>query len=162
MNLFDHAFISLTGEPLAMNRFRNHPVLVVNTACKCEHVRQLAKLQQLYNDYGEGGLYVLAIPSNSFDDTEPWDEGEIAEFLATEFHITFPVTAKYPVVGRDTVSLFRELVELYGTEILPRWNFHKYLFDRKGSLIGHWPTDVEPDDTALIHQLTRYLQSWRL
>lgn len=162
MNLFEHSFIAVDGSRLALDRVRNQPLLLVNTACLCKHVHQFAKLQRLYSDFKGGGLQVVAIPSNSFGELETWDEPDIARFLAEEYRITFPVTAKYPVTGRDILPLFRELVELYGTGILPRWTFHKYLFDRKGTLAGHWPTDVEPDDPALIHQLTRYLQSWRL
>ncbi len=136
--------------------------MIVNIGFEAPVEAQLSKLQRLYADYAGGGFYVLAIPSYSFCRGEPPTEAEIAERLAETYRVTFPVTVPYPVVGRDTVALFRELVEAYGTDILPRDDFYKYLFDRKGQMIEYWPTRIEPDDTAISHQLTRHLQSWRL
>lgn len=162
MNFYNYTFKSLSGAPISMERFRNQPILVVNTASECGYTPQYAKLQVLYNDYNQSGLEVLGIPSNDFGGQEPGTEEEIADFVWREYRVRFPMTAKYPVIGRDAHPLFIDLSQEYGSDILPRWNFHKYLFDRKGKLIESWPSEVEPDDSAVIHQITRNLQSWTL
>ena len=50
----------------------------------------------------------------------------------------------------------------YGDDVTPRWNFHKYLFNRQGDLAGFWPSKVEPDDPLITHQIERNLHSWIL
>lgn len=162
MNLFEYNFKSLQGLPMSMDRFRNQPVLIANTASECGYTPQYAKLQQLHNDYGQSGLVVIGIPSNDFGEQEPGDEEQIAEFCSANYGVTFPMTAKYPVTGIGAHPLFRDLSQEFGPDITPRWNFHKYLFDRKGQLVEHWPSKVEPDDEAVTHVITRNLQSWTL
>ncbi|MFU8830959.1 MAG: glutathione peroxidase [Wenzhouxiangella sp.] len=162
MNIFNYHFTGLRGETLRLERFRNQPILLVNTASECGFTPHYTKLQRIYNDYNQSGLVVIAVPCNDFGEQEPGTEEEIANFLETEYQVTFPVTAKQSVIGRGIHALYRDLLEQYGTDILPRWNFHKYLFDRKGELVEHWPGEVPPDDSAVIHQITRNLQSWSL
>lgn len=162
MNLYEYNFTSLHGGPLSMNRYRNQPVFIVNTASECGFTPQYVKLQQLYENYRQSGLVVLGIPCNDFGEQEPGDEEQIAEFCETNYRITFPMTQKYPVLGRGAHPLFRDIVQEFGPDALPRWNFHKYFFDRKGQLVEHWPSNKEPDHTAITNAIARNLQSWVL
>ncbi|GAB4180862.1 MAG: glutathione peroxidase [Wenzhouxiangellaceae bacterium] len=162
MNIFNYVFQSLDGQPLRLSRFQGQPVFVVNTASECGFTPQYAKLQRLYENYRESGMVVLAIPCNDFGEQEPGDEAAIAEFCESQYNIRFPVTAKYSVQGRDAHPLFRDLLDEYGADILPRWNFHKYLFDRRGELLEHWPGKVEPDDLELVRTIERNVASWQL
>ena len=162
MNLYEHTFAALEGGSLPLDRFRNQPILLVNTASECGFTPQYAALQRLHADYHRSGLVVIGIPCNDFGEQEPGSAEDIARFVREEWGVTFPMTAKYSVIGRGSHPLFRELVEQWGSDILPRWNFHKYLFDRRGQLVEHWPSATPPDDTALLHTLGRNLQSWSL
>ncbi len=162
MNLFEYSFAALGGGAMPMERFRNQPVLVVNTASECGYTSQYAQLQAIYNDYRQSGLVVLGIPCNDFGEQEPGDDAAIAAFVQETYGVTFPMTSKYSVIGPQAHPLFRGLAESRGGDILPRWNFYKYLFNRKGALVGHWPSKTPPDDPAIIHQVTRNLQSWSL
>lgn len=162
MNLYEYNFKSLQGPPLTMHRFRNQPVLVVNVASECGFTPQYAKLQKLYGDYYQSGLVVLGIPSNDFGEQEPGDDDAIADFCAREYRIRFPMTTKYPVTGSEAHPLFKDMAQEFGPDVLPRWNFHKYFFDRKGQLVEHWPSKVEPDDTSITNTIARNLQSWTL
>lgn len=162
MNVYEYSFAALEGGALSMERFRNQPILLVNTASECGYTPQYAQLQRVYNDYRQSGLMVIGIPCNDFGGQEPGDEQQIAEFVRENYAVSFPMTCKYSVVGPMAHPLYRALAEAKGGDILPRWNFHKYLFDRKGQLVGHWPSQVPPDDPAITHQIGRYLQSWSL
>lgn len=162
MNIYNYNFAGLNGTPISLERFRNSPILLVNTASECEFTPQYAKLQQLYNDYQQSGLVVIGMPCNDFGGQEPGEEEEIAEFVHENYRISFPMTAKYAIIGVDGHPLFKDLAQEFGGDILPRTNFHKYLFNRKGALVEHWPGPVHPDDPAVIHQITRNLQSWTL
>lgn len=162
VNLFEFSFAALGGGALPMEQFRNQPVLVVNTASECGYTPQYAKLQTIYNDYRQSGLVVVGIPCNDFGAQEPGDDATIAAFVYETYGVTFPMTSKYSVIGPQAHALFRTLAETRGGAVLPRWNFYKYLFNRKGALVEHWPSQTLPDDPAITNQIARNLQSWSL
>lgn len=162
MNIFNYNFMGLRGGPMSLERYRNQPILLVNTASECGFTPHYAKLQQIHNDYQQSGLVIIGVPCNDFGEQEPGTEEEIDEFVHTNYKVTFPMTAKYSVIGINAHPLFKDMAQEYGGDVLPRWNFHKYLFDRKGSLVEHWPAKIPPDDPAVIHTITRNLQSWTL
>lgn len=76
--------------------------------------------------------------------------------------MTFPITTKLSIIGQNPHPLFVDMLEEYGDDLLPRWNFHKYLFGRDGELVDHFPSKMEPDDPAFRHQIERNLGSWTL
>ncbi len=162
MNVFNYAFKSLDGAPLALDRWRGQPFLIVNTASECGYTPQYEKLQRLYEDYRQSGLVVLGIPSNDFGGQEPGSEEDIAEFCDSHYRIGFPMTAKYSVSGGEAHPLFLDLLNEFGPDVMPKWNFHKYFFNRAGDLVEHWPSRVEPDDPAVTHVIEQNLQSWVL
>lgn len=162
MNLFEYSFAALGGGAMPMERFRSQPVLLVNTASECGYTAQYAALQSLHNDYSQSGLVVIGMPCNDFGAQEPGDDEQIAAFVREKYAVTFPMTSKYSVVGPQAHSLFKDMAESRGGDVLPRWNFYKYFFNRKGELVDFWPSKVPPDDPAITHQITRNLQSWSL
>lgn len=162
MNLYEFTFAALGGGTLALERYRNQPIMLVNTASECGYTRQYITLQKLYMDYQHAGLVVVGIPCNDFGAQEPGSEEEIEKLVREEFRVTFPMTAKYSLIGPERHPLFRALAERLGPEILPRWNFHKYLFNRRGELVEHWPSAIPPDDPGLLRDVAKHLQSWSL
>jgi glutathione peroxidase len=162
MNVFEYAFTSLQGAPLHLRRYQGQPLLLVNTASQSEFTQQYAKLEHLWADYRQSGLTILALPSDDFGHEEPDNEAAIDEFLQEQFHIHFLVTCKQSVMGRNAHPLFRALRDEFGDDVTPRWNFHKYLFNRQGNLAGYWAPRVEPDDPAITHKIECNLHSWIL
>lgn len=162
MNLFEYSFAALGGGAMPMERFRSQPVLLVNTASECGYTNQYAALQSLHGDYSQSGLVVIGMPCNDFGEQEPGDDEQIAAFVREKYAVTFPMTSKYSVIGPQAHPLFKDMAEARGGDVLPRWNFYKYFFNRKGELVDFWPSKVPPDDPAVTHQITRHLQSWSL
>lgn len=162
MNVFEYVFTSIHGAPMPLRNWTGQPMLLVNTASECGYTPQYAKLQKIWNDYRESSLVVIGIPSDDFGHQEPGDEEQINEFCTREFGIKFPMTSKQRVMGYSAHPFFHAIRETYGEDVSPRWNFHKYLFNRQGEMVGNWPSSIEPDDPALTHQIERYLQSWIL
>jgi glutathione peroxidase len=162
MNVYEFAFQSISGASMPLGNWTGQPLLLVNTASECGYTPQYGKLQRIYDDYRQSGLVVIGMPCNDFGEQEPGDEEEIARFTWENYRVTFPLTRKIQVIGLGAHPLFTALVETYGDDVIPRWNFHKYLFDNRGELVEHWPSRVEPDDPALTHQVERNLQSWIL
>lgn len=162
MNLFNHHFIDVAGNRLYLDRYRNEPFLVVNIASESPWVPQLTKLQQIYSQFNRSGLEIMVIPCTDFDDEEPREEAEIAEFLRTEYPVNFLITSRYAVTGREAHLLFREMLQEFGSSILPRGTFHKYLFDRNGQLVDNWAPNVLPNDPIVMHSINQHLSSPRL
>lgn len=42
-----------------------------------------------------------------------------------------------------------------------RWNFEKYLVDRRGNVVARYPPRVSPSDAALVREIERLLRSER-
>lgn len=137
-------------------------MLLVNTASQCGFTPQYAGLQKVWDEYRRSGLVVVGIPCNEFGAQEPGSNEDIAEFCSSQFAITFPVTERQSIIGLSPHPLFIDMREEYTSEILPRWNFHKYLFNRDGGLIEHFPSKVRPDDLNFINIIERNLGTWTI
>ena len=137
-------FTSIDGDSLPLENFAGKAVLVVNTASLCGFTYQYAGLQDVYDRYRDRGLVVLGVPSNDFGQQEPGKADEIKHFCEVNFDIDFPLTEKQSVKGEGAHPFFRHVADQLGEDSLPRWNFHKYLVDPEGRLVGAWPSKAEP------------------
>jgi glutathione peroxidase len=129
-------------------------LLVVNTASYCGFTPQYQGLEDLYGRYRDRGLVVLGFPSNDFAQ-ERGSNQEIAEFCENTFGVKFPMFGKSSVRGSDANPLFRELAARTGQQ--PRWNFHKYLIARDGTVVGQYSSMTTPQDKALVGQIEKLL-----
>ncbi|MGL4232025.1 MAG: glutathione peroxidase, partial [Casimicrobium sp.] len=85
-------------------------------------------------------LVILGIPANDFGGQEKGSNKEIAEFCKANFGVTFPMFEKLEVpIAKH--PLFASLIQKTGQA--PKWNFHKYLIDRKGEVTAY-SSNVEP------------------
>lgn len=132
------------GEPVHLcEAYADKVVLVVNTASKCGFTPQYATLEKLYDDYREQGLEVLGFPSNDFGNQEPGSSSEIKEFCRMTYGVQFPMFAKSHAREDVADPIYQRLGKLSGE--FPRWNFHKYLIDRDGNVVGSFRSQVSPD-----------------
>ena len=122
-------------------------VLVVNTASKCGFTPQYEGLEQLYRELGPRGFVVLGFPSNDFGGQEPGSEAEIGRFCRSTYGVQFPMFEKTVVRGAAAHPLYRHLAQAGGEA--PGWNFHKYLLDRDGRVVGSYGSTTSPGDASL-------------
>ena len=162
MRVHEFAFRSITGSSMQLERWKGQPLLLVNTASQCGFTPQYTKLQNLWDEYRHSGLVVIGIPCNDFGNQEPGTDEEIAAFCTGQYAVTFPMTTRQSIIGANPHPLFIAMREEYTSDILPRWNFHKYLFSRAGELIDNFPSKVEPDDPGFRHILERNLGAWTI
>jgi glutathione peroxidase len=153
----DFSFTSIAGTPMKLSDFAGKPVLVVNTASECGLTPQYKGLEALWRTYRDRGLVVLGVPSNDFGGQEPGTEKEIQSFCATNYDVSFPMTAKNRVVGAEAHPLYKWVLSEAGEAAAPRWNFHKYLIAKDGSLAGVYGSKTTPDDPALVKDIEAQL-----
>ena len=143
--------------PQDLCQYAGKVVLVVNTASYCGFTVQYEGLEKLYAKYGSKGLVVLGFPSNDFGKQEPGSSKEIADLCYNTYGVKFPMFAKSVVTGSGANPLHAQLIKATGKE--PKWNFTKYLIDRNGKVIEHYPSKVTPDDKQLVTRIEQALAS---
>ena len=153
MSAHDYSFTAIDGRPLELKDFAGKAVLVVNVASYCGFTPQYTDLQDLHDTYGSKGLVVLGVPSNDFGAQEPRGEAEIAKFCDSVYGVTFPLTAKQTVIGPDAHPLYKWIAAQAGEGAAPKWNFHKYLIGKDGSLVGAWPSRVRPGGSEIVEAI---------
>ena len=129
-------------------------LLVVNTASFCGYTKQYKGLESLYQRYRADGFAVLGFPSNDFFQ-EPRSETKVKEFCQLTYDVKFPMFEKSRVARSNAEPLYRTLAREAGQ--YPRWNFHKYLLDRKGRVVGSYGSSVRPDDPELLSKIESLL-----
>ncbi len=143
------AFETPEGGPMPLAGFEGRPILVVNTATACGYAGQLGGLQALWTRFRDRGLAVIGVPSADFGNQEPLDGPAIAEAARRNHGVTFPLTAKTRVRMPNAHPFYAWAAAEKPGET-PRWNFHKYLVARDGSLAAAFATQVEPTDPRVI------------
>jgi glutathione peroxidase len=142
-------FKGLDGGEILLSSYAGHPILVVNTASLCGYTPQYTGLQALWTRYRDKGLLVLGVPSNDFGGQEPGGANDIHATAQGEYHVTFPLTEKVAVKGKDAHPFYRWAAQERPQDA-PRWNFHKYLIGRDGHLKAAFTSAVEPSDPRII------------
>ena len=153
----DFSFTGIDGKTIHLKDYAGKPVLVVNVASFCGFTPQYSELQKLHEKYASKGLIVLGVPSNDFGAQEPKSESEIKKFCETSFGVTFPMTTKERVIGVDAHGLYEWISGHAGEAVAPKWNFHKFLFDKDGHLAGSWPSKVSPTSKEITGEIEMML-----
>lgn len=135
--------------------YKGKVMLIVNTASRCAYTDQYDGLEKLYANYKTQGLVVLGFPSNDFGKQEPGDEKTIKEFCRLTYGVEFPMYAKTKIKGEHADSFYRALAS--AAKQSPKWNFHKYLLNRKGELIGSYSSAIKPDNKELLSKIEQAL-----
>lgn len=128
--------------------YKDKVVMLVNTASKCAYTDQYEGLEAMYQQYKDQGLVILGFPSNDFGGQEPGTEKQVQEFCRLTYSVKFPMFEKTHAAKRNASPIYKTLGDMAGE--YPRWNFHKYVLNRNGDLIGSFPSSTKPDDKDLV------------
>jgi glutathione peroxidase len=155
---YDYSFTTLVGhKPLPLDHYKGKVLLIVNTASKCGFTPQYALLEELYKRYEDQGLVILGVPSNDFGGQEPGTDHDVAKFCQLNYGVTFPMTAKEVVSGKDAHPFFLWAKKKLGFGTAPKWNFHKYLINRNGELIDYYYSTTSPDAPRMTKAIEKAL-----
>ena len=148
---FTHELTMLDGSKRSLSEFQGNVVLVVNVASRCGLSPQYAQLEELQRKYADRGFTVLGVPSSSFKQ-ELKDDESIGEYCSTTWGVSFPMTTKSDVNGRNRHPLYKELVktkDAMGLAGPVMWNFEKFLILPSGEVKRFRP-QVKPDDESIV------------
>ena len=159
-NAYSYSFKDINEEDVInLSDYKGKTLVVVNTASLCGFTYQYDGLQKLYDDYKDQGLIVLGVPSNDFGNQESGTNSEVKEFCESTFSITFPLTEKNVVKGKDAHPFFKwSKKELGFIGGVPRWNFHKIIIGKDGNAIAGYTALTRPSSKKFISEIEKALQ----
>ena len=153
--LLDVRLPTLTEDAVSLCRYEGKVLLVVNTASECGYTPQYEGLEALHRRYKDKGLVVMGFPSNDFGAQEPGSNKEIAKFCETNYGVSFQMFEKSAVAKGPINPFYARLAHVSNSR--PRWNFHKYLVDRRGQRVLAYESAVTPSDPRLVKTIERLL-----
>ena len=170
MSIYDYKFINRSGNEVSLEYFKNKILIIVNTATGCGFTPQYEGLENLYKEYHDKGLEILDFPCNQFGNQAPGTDDEIHDFCTLKYNTSFDQYAKIDVNGEYELPLYTYLKEqikddkiigiknklaMKAVEKISKtikkesdikWNFTKFLIDRKGNVVERYSPTYKPED----------------
>ena len=160
MDFYDLSFTDTKGNNIQLSNFRGKAVLIVNTATKCGFAPQFKELEVLHQKYKDKYLCVIGFPCSQFLNQEPESDENMAAACRINFGVTFQLSRKIDVNGRNTHPVFKYLKKelpggLFGKRI--KWNFTKFLITSDGKPWKRYAPAVKP--TTIEKDIIRLLEN---
>ncbi|WP_309087168.1 glutathione peroxidase [Domibacillus sp.] len=172
MSIYDFSAKAMNGQEISLEKYRDKVVLIVNTASQCGFTFQYEDLQRLYDRYKEKDFVILGFPCNQFAGQEPDNNDKVQSFCTLRYGVSFPMFQKVNVRDEGAHPLFEYLASkkpfegfneshpvakvlipllkekhpeyLFGDAV--RWNFTKFLIDKKGTVLKRYEATTDPID----------------
>ncbi len=151
---------SIDGKPAPLADYKGKVILVVNVASQCGYTPQYSALESIYEKYKDQGFVILGFPANNFGQQEPGTNEEIKTFCTRKYSVTFPIYAKISVKGSYQAPLYAYLTKDTEPAISGdiKWNFTKFLIDRKGNVVQRFEPAVTPDSKEVVSAIEKQLK----
>tara|TARA_B100000787_G_C16171589_1_gene286804 strand:+ start:529 stop:1062 length:534 start_codon:yes stop_codon:yes gene_type:complete len=153
-NIFDFEIKDIDGNNLNLSMHKGSPLLLVNTASKCGFTGQYQNLANLFLEYKNKGLTIIATPSNSFNQ-ELSNSKEVKEFCLINYRTTFIISEIVKVKGNERHPIYQWIKDEYNKT--PKWNFYKYLFNKEGNLVDSWTSITKPDSSKITDRIDKII-----
>jgi glutathione peroxidase len=146
-SVLDFKLKDIEGKEVALSSYKGKTLLFVNVASKCGLTeKQYGSLTKLHEKYKDKGFEILAFPANNFGKQEPGTDSEIKGFCEKK-NVAFKLFSKISVKGEDIHPLYKFLTQKetdpkFAGDI--RWNFDKFLVDKKGEVIARFAPKEDP------------------
>ena len=146
---YDYEFNGIDGDSIKLSDYKNKVIIIVNVASRCGYTPQYEDLQELWSRYKSRNVVVIGVPTNNFRQ-EPKSNKEIKSFCETNFGITFPLTEKINVIGKNSHPFYKWAKKDFGVGAIPKWNFHKIIIDKNGKVIDTFASFTKPSSAKFI------------
>ena len=146
MTIYDFKVKTQKGEDFDLSEYRGKVLLIVNTATGCGFTPQYEGLEELYKKYKDQDFLVLDFPCNQFLNQAPGTDEEINSFCSLRYNTTFPRFKKIKVNGKEADPLYKwlESEKKSGLSKRIKWNFTKFLINKKGEVVNRFAPTVKP------------------
>ncbi|PJI07585.1 MULTISPECIES: glutathione peroxidase [Clostridium] len=172
MSIYDYKFKDIYGKEVAIKDYKNKVILIINIASKCGFTPQLEDLEKIYKKYSNEEFEIIGFPCNQFASQAPGSNSDLNKFCKLNYGVTFKLSQKIDVRGTNSDPIFDYLTSkcpfegfnkdnisdrmlysflgenfpeyLVGDTI--KWNFTKFLIDRKGNPVKRFEPSIEPMD----------------
>lgn len=154
-SIYDISIKALDGSSINLSDFKGKHILFVNVASKCGFTSQYKALQTLHETYRED-LQIIGVPCNQFGKQEPGTASEIQNFCEVNYGVTFLMTEKIDIKGKDQHPLYTWLTKKINNgyaDTSVKWNFQKYLIDKEGHLIDYFLSTTSPNSSKITKHL---------
>jgi glutathione peroxidase len=142
---------------ITLSDFKGKKILFVNVASKCGFTKQYSDLQKLHQQYADS-LVIIGLPCNQFGYQENGTANEIESFCSLNYGITFPMTEKIEVKGRNQHPIYKWLTSKKQNGAVSsrvKWNFQKYLVNKEGCLQAIFSSNTVPFSDDVINELNK-------
>ncbi len=145
-DFFDLTARTPQGTDISMRELKGKALLIVNTATKCGLAPQFKELEALHQKFKDQGLVILGFPCNQFQNQEPESNETMEQSCELNFGVTFQLTEKIRVNGKDTHPIFAYLKDQLPGKLGKRikWNFTKFLITPEGKPFQRYAPTVKP------------------
>ena len=159
-NIYDFTLPNIDGKSMPLADFKGKVVLMVNVASQCGYTPQYTALEALYEKYKDQGFVIVGFPANNFGAQEPGTNEEIKTFCSRKYSVTFPLSSKVSVKGADQTPRYQYLTKQTPAPIAGdiKWNFTKFLVDRKGNVVQRFEPAVTPDSTEVVSAVEKLIK----
>ena len=156
-NLYEQSIKTIEGKEVKLSQYKGKALLFVNIATQCGYTGQLEGLEAINKKYSKKGLVVIGVPSNDFGGQTPESEKEVAKFCKLNYGVSFPLTAKTSVKGKDKHPVIKSLIDQAKSKDEIAWNFEKFLVNKDGQLVDRFKSSVKPESKELTSKIESVL-----
>ena len=110
-SIYDFNFIDIDGNTVELSSFIGKPLLLVNTASRCGFTPQYKGLQNLFTEYKDTDLTIIALTSNTFNQ-EFENPEDIKKICLTNYNVGFITSSPINVKGDKIHPIFKHLIPM--------------------------------------------------
>jgi len=147
---------TMDGHAFSLKNYSNKVVVLVITASQSHYKNQFKQLEDLYQNYKNDGLIVVAIPCNDFGSQEP-GSNEAVKLRYSRLKLSFIVTEKMSIAALDKHPFFTALQQSLPTRPIT-WVFNKFIIDKKGRIWGPYESWIQPKSKAFLTDIEAALE----
>jgi glutathione peroxidase len=151
--VFSFTMKTIDGVDRSLSAYKGKVFMIVNVASKCGYTPQYEGLEKLYKLYKDKGFVILGFPANNFLWQEPGSDAEIKQFCSTKYNVTFDIFSKISVKGDEIHPLYQYLTKESPYSGGVKWNFQKYLVDRRGNVVAKYAPGTDPLEKEVIQKI---------
>ena len=147
MTVYDFNVLNQKGEEVSLSQYEGKVLLIVNTATKCGFTPQYDALEKMYEELKNDGFEILDFPCDQFFHQAPGSDEEINKICSLRFNTQFTRFKKCEVKGDKAIPLYKWLITQNekGKAQSVKWNFTKFLINRKGEVVGRFGSAEKPE-----------------